>query len=149
MTSLCPIHFVFRNLNGLHAPEIWSEFNVLCSLNGKIELIQDLISACHIPPKESMSYSQENLGEAGSLLFLSKNGISPLEKPFIQQTFTEHLPGTVLGPGDAVEANEMNVVSALEILMKKGVSKQTKKRYFWIMIIMKEVSRDVMQSKWI
>lgn len=82
-------------------------------------------------------------------MFLSKNDICPLEKPFIQQTFMEHLPGTVLGPGDTVEANERNVVSALEILMKKGVSKQTKKIYFWTMIIMKEVSRDVMQSKWI
>lgn len=64
-------------------------------------------------------------------------------EPFIQPTLIKHFPGTVLGPGAATEVNGMNVVSPLEMLIKKVVSKAKKV----IMIIMKEVSRDVMQCK--
>lgn len=85
MTSPCPVPLVFWNLNRLHALEIWSEFIVLCPSNGKIQLIQDLISAYHIPQRnQCLTVGRINsliLGEAGPLWFLSKNGISPLEKP--------------------------------------------------------------------
>lgn len=50
-------------------------------------------------------------------------------EPFIQPTLTKHFPGTVLGPGAATEVNGMNVVSPLEMLIKKVVSKAKKGNY--------------------
>ena len=61
------------------------------------------------------------LGKARPLKLLNENGSSALQKVVAIHSTQQARAGPVPGPGGTADVNEMNLVSALEILTKKVV----------------------------